>query len=73
MKKRASTPKSVRSEVDPSISSQELQSPPIQQQVEQWTASQAVEINITKPFEPFQKSIAGNRIQVVFGIFLAAL
>ena len=34
------------------ISSEELQSPPIQRQVDQSTASQAVELNITEPFQP---------------------
>ena len=39
-------------EVEATISSQESPSPPIQRQVEQSIASQAVEINITEPFQP---------------------
>lgn len=54
------------SEVEATISSQESQPPPIQRQVDQSTASEAVEINITEPFQPadfkFQKSIVANRI-----------
>ena len=48
------------SEMEATISSQESQSPPIQRQVEQSTSSQAVEINITEPFQaadfPFPKN-----------------
>ena len=40
------------SEVEATISSQESQPPPIQRQVDQSTASEAVEINITEPFQP---------------------
>ena len=40
------------SEVEATISSQESQLPPIQRQVDQSTASEAVEINITEPFRP---------------------
>ena len=40
------------SEVEATISSQESQRPPIQRQVDQSTASEAVEINITEPFQP---------------------
>ena len=40
------------SEVEPTISSQESQPPPIQRQVDQSTASEAVDINITEPFQP---------------------
>ena len=54
------------SEVEATISSQESQPPPIQRQVYQSTASEAVEINITEPFHlrisTFQKSIVANRI-----------
>ena len=39
------------SEMEATISSQESQSPSIQRQVEQSTSSQAVEINITEPFQ----------------------
>ena len=39
------------SEMEATTSSQESQSPPIQRQVEQSTGSQAVEINITEPFQ----------------------
>ena len=53
------------SEVEATISSQESQSPPIQRQLEQWTASQAVEINITEPFQPadfnFPKNHCGKQ------------
>ena len=38
--------------VEATISSQESQPPPIQRQVDQSTASEAVEINITEPFQP---------------------
>ena len=54
------------SEVEATISSQELQPPPVQRQVDQLTASKAVEINVTEPFQPadfnFPKSIVANRI-----------
>ena len=40
------------SEVEATISSQESQPPSIQRQVDQSTASEAVEINITEPFQP---------------------
>ena len=54
------------SEVEATISSQESQPPPIQRQVDQSTASEAVEINITEPFQPadfnFPKIIVANRI-----------
>ena len=40
------------SELEATISSQESQPPPIQRQVDQSTASEAVEINITEPFQP---------------------
>ena len=54
------------SEVEATISSQESQPPPIQRQVDQSTASEAVEINITEPsnlrISTFQKSIVANRI-----------
>ena len=40
------------SEVEATISSQESQPPPIQRQVDQSTASEAGEINITEPFQP---------------------
>ena len=40
------------SEVEATISSQESQPPQIQRQVDQSTASEAVEINITEPFQP---------------------
>ena len=39
-------------EVEATISSQESQPPPIQRQVDQSTASEAVEINITETFQP---------------------
>ena len=39
-------------EVEATISSQESQPPPSQRQVDQSTASEAVEINITEPFQP---------------------
>ena len=42
----------VTSKVEAKISSQESQPPPIQRQVDQSTASEAVEINITEPFQP---------------------
>ena len=52
------------SEVDATISSQESQ-PPIQRQVDQSTASEAVEINITEPFQPadfnFPKKHSGKQ------------
>ena len=54
------------SEVEATIPSQESQPPLIQRQVDQSTASEAVEINITEPFHlrisTFQKSIVVNRI-----------
>ena len=40
------------SEVEATISSLESQPPPIQRRVDQSTASKAVEINITDPFQP---------------------
>ena len=40
------------SEVEATICSLESQPPPIQRQVDQLTASEAVEINITEPFQP---------------------
>ena len=40
------------SEVEATISSQESQPPPIQRQVDQSTVSEAVDINITEPFQP---------------------
>ena len=54
------------SEVEATISSQESQPPPIQRQVDQSTASEAVEINITELFQPadfnFPKSVVANRL-----------
>ena len=54
------------SEVEDTISSQESQPPPIQRLVDQSTASEAVDINITEPSQPaystLQKSIVTNRI-----------
>ena len=53
------------SEVEATISSQESQPPPIQGQVDQSTASEAVEINITEPFQPadfnFPKTHCGKQ------------
>ena len=40
------------SEVEATISSQESQPLPIQRQVDQSTASETVEINVTEPFQP---------------------
>ena len=69
-------------EVEATISSQESQPPPSQRQVDQSTASEAVEINITEPFQPadfnFPKKALWQTesrisIQVVFGISLASL
>ena len=52
-------------EVEATISNQELQPPPIQRQVDQSTASEAVEINITEPFQPadfnFPKTHCGKQ------------
>ena len=68
------------SEVGSTIASQQSQPPPIQRQVDQSTASEAVEINITEPFQPadfnFPKKALWQTesrisIQVVFGIFLS--
>ena len=54
------------SEVEATISSQESQPPPIQRQVDQSTASEAVEINIRNHFNlqisTFQKSIVADRM-----------
>ena len=71
------------SEVEATISSPESQPPPIQRQVDQSTASEAVEINITDGtiptcgFQLSQKALwqteLGISIQVVFGISLAIL
>ena len=62
------------SEVEATISSQESQPPPIQRQVDQSTASEAVEINITEPFQPALWQIESRiSIQVAFGISLATL
>ena len=53
------------SEVEATISNQESQPPPIQRQVDQSTASEAVEINITEPFQPadcnFPKTHCGKQ------------
>ena len=70
------------SEVEATISSQESQPPPIQRQVDQSTASEAVQIkyNGTIPTCRFQLSKKALRqtesrisIQVVFGISLVTL
>ena len=62
-------------EVEATISSQVSQPPSIQRQVDQSTASEAVEINITEPFQladfNFPKKHCGK--QVVLGISLATL
>ena len=50
--KRISETINFTSEVEATISSQESQPPPIQRQVDQSTASEAGEINITEPFQP---------------------
>ena len=70
------------SEVEATIFSQESKPPPIQRQVDQSTASEAVEINITEPFQPSDSNFPKKAlwqtesrfsIQVVFGISLATL
>ena len=69
------------SEVEATISDQESQPPPIQRNVDQSTASEAVEIDITEPFQPadfnFQKkqwqTESHISIQVVLAISLATL
>ena len=54
------------SEVEATISSQKSQPPPIERQVDQSTASEAVKINLTEPFQladfNFPKQHCGNRI-----------
>ena len=54
------------SEVEATISSQELQPPPVERQGDQSTASEAVKINITEAFQLadfiFPKKHCGNRV-----------